>query len=217
MENKFKHFFSMRKLRKIQEKIIQKYQENAHFYKNSKISNVFEKCNFEKYSSKYSYGQISIKYFLLATGIIQEDEESSLNTSVFKKRSKMLEEAGLDVNSCLQFLLDYYTQLMKPQVSKFHVMRTFVSAKLKLQSLTNIRMLHEAIRSTVIISDLFTDKSQFSWMLDVFLELSKIHAVEDELLHQYLIVGICKAVGVLTPVSCYRKYPISIFPEQIFL
>lgn len=36
-------------------------------------------------------------------------------------------------------------------------------------------------------------------MLDVFLELSKVHTVEDELLHQYLIVGICKAAAVLTP------------------
>ncbi|XP_018571399.1 huntingtin [Anoplophora glabripennis] len=171
----------MKKLRKVQESIKFKYQESAHVCKNSKVSNVFEYCNFEKSSCKYSYGQISIKYFLLATGIIQEDEDNSPTTIVLKRRNKMLEEAGLDINSCLQFLLDYYTQLMKPQ------------------SLTNIRVLHEAIRSTVIISDLFTDKSQFTWMMDVFLELSKLHAVEDELLHQYLIVGICKAVGVLTP------------------
>lgn len=76
--------------------------------------------------------------------------------------------------------------------------------------------MHEAIRSTVIISDLFTDKSQFTWMLDVFLELSKLHAVEDELLHQYLIVGICKAVGVLTPVS-YEKFHIVIYLAGFFL
>ena len=63
-----------------------------------------------------------------------------------------------------------------------------------------MRFLHEIVRSTVIISDLFTDKSQFNWMLEVFLELSKVHTVEDELLHQYLIIGICKAVAVLTPV-----------------
>lgn len=39
----------------------------------------------------------------------------------------------------------------------------------------------------------------------MFLDLSKVHAVEDELIHQYLIVGICKAVGVLTPVSTILK------------
>ncbi|KAL1498155.1 hypothetical protein ABEB36_008999 [Hypothenemus hampei] len=55
------------------------------------------------------------------------------------------------------------------------------------------------VRSTLHISDLFTDKSQFNWMLDMFLTLSKIHSVEDELIHQYLIVGICKATAVLLP------------------
>lgn len=39
----------------------------------------------------------------------------------------------------------------------------------------------------------------------MFLDLSKVHAVEDELIHQYLIVGICKAVGVLMPVSTILK------------
>jgi huntingtin len=71
----------------------------------------------------------------------------------------------------------------------------------RFQSTTPLRFLHEIVRSTVIISDLFIDKSQFSWMLEVFLELSKMHTVEDELLHQYLIVGIAKATAVLTPVS----------------
>lgn len=112
----------MKKLRKVQESIKFKYQECAYVGKNSKVLNVFEPCNFEKSSSKYSYGQISVKYFLLATGIIQEDDEGSLSTTVFKKRCKMLEEAGLDINSCLQFLLDYYTQLMKPQVCKYNNM-----------------------------------------------------------------------------------------------
>lgn len=70
---------------------------------------------------------------------------------------------------------------------------------------THIRVLHEAIRSAVIISDLFMDKSQFTWMMEIFLELSKMHTVEDELLHQYLIVGICKAVSILNPVSLIWK------------
>ncbi|KAJ8914559.1 hypothetical protein NQ315_010023 [Exocentrus adspersus] len=172
---------SIKKLKKVQDTIKYKYRERVHSSKHSEIGNVFDACNFEKLASNYSYGQVSIKYFLLATGITQEAENNSLSATILRKRCKMLEEAGLDINSCLQFLLDYYTQLMKPQ------------------SLTNLRILHEAIRSVVIISDLFTDKSQFAWMMEVFLELSKLHAVEDELLHQYLIVGICKAVGVLTP------------------
>lgn len=115
----------MKKLRMVQESIKYKYKECSHLCKNSNIVNVFEPCNFEKASSKYSFGQISIKYFLLATGIIQEDEDSSLSKIVLKKRSIMLEEAGLDINSCLQFLLDYYTQLMKPQVCKYNNPNSF--------------------------------------------------------------------------------------------
>lgn len=67
--------------------------------------------------------------------------------------------------------------------------------------MTSLKLLHEAVRSIVIISDIFTDKFQLSWMLEVFLELSKVHTVEDELLHQYLIIGISKTTAVLTPVS----------------
>ncbi|KAJ8959892.1 hypothetical protein NQ318_011628 [Aromia moschata] len=131
-----------------------KYNECTHVSTKSELLSVFEPRNFERLSNKYSYGQMSIKYFLMATGILQEDEENSMPAVVVRRREKMLEDNGLDINSCLQFLLDYYMQLMKPQ------------------SLTNIRILHDAIRSTIIISDLFTDKSQFSWMMDVFLELS---------------------------------------------
>lgn len=69
----------------------------------------------------------------------------------------------------------------------------------------HLRMLYEAVRSTVMISDLFTDKAQFVWMLDIFLDLSKIH-IDDELLLQYLIVGICKSAAVLTPVNANYKY-----------
>lgn len=123
---------------------------------------------------------------------------------MISKRRKLLELNGLDLNSCLQFLLDYYTQLMRPQVNSILHYNIYLSVFKNVSSLqtnTHIRVLHEAIRSTVIISDLFMDKSQFSWMMDIFLELSKTHTVEDELLHQYLIVGVCKAASVLNPVS----------------
>lgn len=31
------------------------------------------------------------------------------------------------------------------------------------------------------------------------LNLSKMHPIEDEILHQYLVIGVCKATAVLTP------------------
>nr|XP_023020492.1 huntingtin [Leptinotarsa decemlineata] len=170
----------VRKLHHIQNQISLSYDNSLDIYNYSNIFNVFECRNLEKISKEYSCGQVSVEYFLNALGL-KEPEQHSLTAEIFQSRKKMLEDYGLDINSCLQFLIDYYTQLMKPQ------------------SNTHIRVLHEAVRSTVMISDLFSDKSQFSWMMDVFLELSKLHPVEDEFIHQYLIVGICKAVAVLSP------------------
>lgn len=41
------------------------------------------------------------------------DDEIS---QIWKHKENLLESNGLDINSCLQFLLDYYTQLLKNQV-----------------------------------------------------------------------------------------------------
>jgi hypothetical protein len=38
-------------------------------------------------------------------------------------------------------------------------------------------------------------------MLSTCLELGKHHPFEDEILHQYLVFGACKAAAVLGPVS----------------
>uniref|UniRef100_A0AAR5QD03 Huntingtin n=1 Tax=Dendroctonus ponderosae TaxID=77166 RepID=A0AAR5QD03_DENPD len=171
---------SMKKLRVIQYHIERKYKEVCNTYTKGHIRNVFSIKNFEKSGDHYSYGQLSIRYFLISANVI---EENGLETDkMYRKRLELLDDSGLDLNSCLQFLLEYYSQLMKPE-----------------STITDIRILHETVRSTVFISDLFTDKAQFAWMLKVFLELMNIHGVEDELIHQYLIVGICKAVGVLNP------------------
>ncbi len=47
------------------------------------------------------------------------------------------------------------------------------------------------------LSDLFTERQQFDWMLDNFLEVQRFHPAEDDLIGQYLVVGICKAVAVV--------------------
>ena len=52
-----------------------------------------------------------------------------------------------------------------------------------------------------MLSDVFTDKSQFDWMLSTFLNIHRSHPVEDELTMQYLVVGICKAAAVIGLVS----------------
>ncbi|RZC38340.1 huntingtin-like [Asbolus verrucosus] len=168
---------SVGKLRQIQDTIEEKHAESNYL---PTIVNVFKHPNFEKRFKHYSYSQMSVKYLLVSTKTADVDDNCE-TTKIWRHKENLLESSGLDINSCLQFLLDYYTQLLKQQLT------------------TPLRFLHEIVRSTVIISDLFTDKSQFSWMLEVFFELSKVHTVEDELLHQYLIVGISKATAVLTP------------------
>ncbi|CAH1990108.1 unnamed protein product [Acanthoscelides obtectus] len=170
----------IKKLKVVQDCMQSKCENSCDLCNKKYTLNIFNPRNFEKLSHKYGYGQVSVKYFLIVTGS-KDSEDYCIASEVYRSRKKMLEESGLDINSCLQFLIDYFTQLMKPQAK------------------THIMVLHEAIRSTLIISDLFMDKAQFSWLLDVFLELSKLHTVEDELLHQYLITGICKAVAVLSP------------------
>jgi len=48
-----------------------------------------------------------------------------------------------------------------------------------------------------MLSDVFTDKSQFEWMLSTFLNIYRSHPAEDELTMQYLVVGICKSAAVV--------------------
>ena len=48
-----------------------------------------------------------------------------------------------------------------------------------------------------MLSDVFTDKSQFDWMFSTFLNIYRLHPVEDELTMQYLVIGICKAAAVV--------------------
>lgn len=86
-------------------------------YKSYDFVNVFTKNNLEKFSNKYSYGQLSVKYLVFATKVVEMNENNtSTVVRILKQRNEYLEESGLDINSCLQFLIDYYTQLMKAQV-----------------------------------------------------------------------------------------------------
>lgn len=59
----------------------------------------------------------------------------------------------------------------------------------------------EVVRSVLMLSDVFTERSQYEWMLHKFLELSRSHPSEDELMQQLLTLGVCKAVALLAPVS----------------
>lgn len=80
------------------------------------IQNVFDSKNLENPGEKYGYGNFSVEYLSLATKSVENVDEKSLAYEVFKKREKMLEESGLDINSCLQFLVDLYSQWLNNEV-----------------------------------------------------------------------------------------------------
>ena len=53
----------------------------------------------------------------------------------------------------------------------------------------------------LVVSDLFTERSQFETMYLTLTELRKAHPSEDEVLLQYLVPATCKAAAVLGMVS----------------
>lgn len=146
----------------------------------------------------YGFGQISIELLRLPIKIQSSNELSpslsstSSSTSDYsplspsngsnanKTISPNQEKSEIDLNSCLHFLLDLYGQLLSAQQS------------------IQLPLLTEICKSTVLLSDLFTERMQFEWLLDTFLELYRMAQIsEDEIMTQYLIVGICKSSAVL--------------------
>ncbi|KAJ9589854.1 hypothetical protein L9F63_017009 [Diploptera punctata] len=145
--------------------------ELQHVYKRRSIERILS-------AHRYGYSQVSLEYLWTATR--SYDLKLPLSVSCLE-REQCLTASGLDLHSCLHFLLDLYSQWTLPQ------------------SGTPLQLISEAMRSILAISDLFTEKAQFQWMLSTCLELGKHHPVEDEILHQYLVLGACKAAAVLGP------------------
>jgi len=52
------------------------------------------------------------------------------------------------------------------------------------------------IKCLLVISDLFTEREHYVWMLNVCLDLSQSHHHEDLLLHQYIIIAAAKAMAI---------------------
>lgn len=148
-------------------------------------------------SDCYDFGQISVEVLRLTSKSINPNElspslSSTSSSSDYsplspqngsnanKSISPNPDKSEIDLNSCLHFLLDLYGQLLTAQ-----------------QSL-QLPLITEICKSTVLLSDLFTERIQFEWLLDTFLELHRMAQIsEDEIISQYLIVGICKASAVL--------------------
>uniref|UniRef100_A0A8C4L8R7 Huntingtin n=1 Tax=Equus asinus asinus TaxID=83772 RepID=A0A8C4L8R7_EQUAS len=142
----------------------------------------------------YKLGQVSIHSVWLGNSITplreeewdeEEEEEadvpapSSAPTSPVNSRKH---RAGVDIHSCSQFLLELYSRWILPSSSARR---------------TPIILISEVVRSLLVVSDLFTERSQFEMMYLTLTELRRVHPSEDEILVQYLVPATCKAAAVL--------------------
>uniref|UniRef100_T1IW53 Huntingtin n=1 Tax=Strigamia maritima TaxID=126957 RepID=T1IW53_STRMM len=159
-------------------------------YKNDSTQNGLYEVNLERKLSpdKYGASQVSLEYLWTATGMLEESDSDvpssgsyRVGSIEFHQRERRLIASGLDINSCLHFLLDLYSQWLAP----------LTITRLPLALLT------EVTRSMVQLSDLFTERAQFEWMLDILMDLYRTHPPEDELLTSYLVLGISKAAAVV--------------------
>jgi len=184
------HKISCQKLYAIQELLLWKYEymndmENRNCLK---LDHIFHRGNVERTAlfDRFTYSQLSVSY-LWSLCNLYEDKLSASVLDLKNRRNDALMSASLDLDSCLRFLIEHYTIWMSPQAN------------------TSVQLLTEIIKSILAISELFLERSQYQWMLDICLEISRIHPMENAILHQYLTVSICKAAAVLTPLVCVEN------------
>ncbi|XP_011641684.1 huntingtin isoform X2 [Pogonomyrmex barbatus] len=180
------HKTSSQKLFAIQELLLWKYEymNDAESKNGLRLDHIYQRGNVERtaVSDKYMYSQLSVSY-LWSLCNLYEDKLSASVLDLKNRRNDALMSASLDLDSCLRFLIEHYTMWTSSQAN------------------TPVQLLTEIMKSILAISDLFLERSQYQWMLDVCLEVSRIHPTENAILHQYLAVSVCKAAAVLTPLD----------------
>lgn len=117
------YYFSTKKLINVQNKLHWHYKQ-CSFLPNEydvNLVNIFDRYNLDKIhlpSNRYTYGQVSVEYLWAnANMLIDQSKVDSKTMKLLNYKSKCLEDSGLDINSCLQFLLELYSQWTKPEVS----------------------------------------------------------------------------------------------------
>uniref|UniRef100_A0A8C6HVN2 Huntingtin n=1 Tax=Mus spicilegus TaxID=10103 RepID=A0A8C6HVN2_MUSSI len=142
----------------------------------------------------YKLGQVSIHSVWLGNNITplreeewdeEEEEESDVPAPTSPPVSPVnsrKHRAGVDIHSCSQFLLELYSRWILPS-----------SAARR----TPVILISEVVRSLLVVSDLFTERTQFEMMYLTLTELRRVHPSEDEILIQYLVPATCKAAAVL--------------------
>lgn len=115
----------------------------------------------------------------------EEDEEAEVpapSSPPVSPVNSRKHRAGVDIHSCSQFLLELYSRWVLPSSSARR---------------TPVILISEVVRSLLVVSDLFTERSQFEMMYLTLTELRRVHPSEDEILLQYLVPATCKAAAVL--------------------
>lgn len=115
----------MKKLRDVQRCIKEKCNGSPYFSgKNVEIDIPFDESKTKKLN--FPSRQMSVKYFLMALGVMENVEEKCPAYMILKKRDEILEKSGLDVASCLHFLQDFFTQLLQNQVILVNIHEQFL-------------------------------------------------------------------------------------------
>ena len=134
----------------------------------------------------YGAAQVSVNYLQTCLLYHEEggDDRQSIASSALPLflllREENLAAAGLDTHSCTQFLTDLFSQWLAHGGQD-----------------TPLTVLTASVRAMIMISDIFTQDSQWSWMLGALSDLYKVHPAEDELMTGLLLLGISKAVAVI--------------------
>lgn len=130
----------------------------------------------------YTLGQISVgALHSQAQSELQERYDSEDDTAVVVSLPRMPQPEKLDIKSCEQFLLELFEQWMSPYI----------------HPRTPLALLSEATKALLVLSDLFVDGTHFEWVLGTLLDLHHNHSAEDDLLIQYLLPTLCKALAFL--------------------
>ena len=116
--------------------------------------------------TRYGPGQVSLNFIHTCMAYHEEgsDDRQSLTSSALPLflliREENLAAAGLDTNSCIHFIIDLFSQWL-----------AFGGQD------TPLPVLISAVKTIIMVSDIFTQSNQYSWMLSTLSELQKVRTL----------------------------------------
>ncbi|GBP62284.1 Huntingtin [Eumeta japonica] len=144
---------------------------------------LFDNTNFERIpfgedgALQYHYGQFNTEFLRLASEIT---EDETFRVRLHLKRIK--KSTDIDVNSCLQLLMDVASQMLLPKAP------TGLSARCTLLS------------CIITTSDLFTEIGQWCWLAQQLIALTTAEyklVTQYSIASQYLLYGLSKCLSIL--------------------